>query len=124
MPTLYKIRGFTPKDSAITLYTHKLWHRRYFLNREVPYWLQSSITGSAFRGLLLILQNNFMLTDTKRRRLSGILDVKLSESHVLCVHYNVLPILLVNLLVAWWSMDTMKRHDIQTRYSEINAKIV
>ena len=36
-----------------------------FLNREVPYWLQSRITGSAFRGLLLILQKNFMLTDTK-----------------------------------------------------------
>ena len=35
MPTLYKIRGFTPTDSAITLYTHKLWHRRHFLNREV-----------------------------------------------------------------------------------------
>ena len=65
MPMLYKIRGFTPTDSAITLHTHKLWHRRYFLNREVPYWLQSSITGSAFRGLLLILQNNSMLTDTK-----------------------------------------------------------
>ena len=65
MPTLHKIRGFTPTDSAITLYTHKLWHRRYFLNREVPYWLQSSITGSAFRGLLLILQKNSMLTDTK-----------------------------------------------------------
>ena len=55
MPTLYKIRGFTQTDSAITLYTRKLWHRRYFLNREVPYWLQSSITVSAFRGLLLIL---------------------------------------------------------------------
>ena len=26
------------------------WHRRYFLNREPPYWLQSSVTGSAFRG--------------------------------------------------------------------------
>ena len=65
MPTLYKIRGFTPTDSAITLYTHKLWHRRYFLNREVPYWLQSSITGSEFRGLLLILQKNSMLTDMK-----------------------------------------------------------
>ena len=36
-----------------------------FLNREVPYWLHSSITGSAFRGLLLILQKNSMLTDTK-----------------------------------------------------------
>ena len=24
MPTLYKIRGFTPTDSAITLYMHKL----------------------------------------------------------------------------------------------------
>ena len=44
MPTLYKIRGFTHTDSAITLYTRKLWHRRYFLNREVPYWLQYSIT--------------------------------------------------------------------------------
>ena len=42
MPTLYKIRGFTQTDSAITLYTRKLWHRRYFLNREVPYWLQSA----------------------------------------------------------------------------------
>ena len=49
-------------DSTITSYTHKPWHRRYFLNREVPYWLQSC---SAFRGLLLILQNNSMLTDTK-----------------------------------------------------------
>ena len=65
MPTLYKIRGFTLTDSAITLYTRKLWHRRYFLNREVPYWLQSSITFSAFRGLLLILQKKSMLTDTK-----------------------------------------------------------
>ena len=65
MPTLYKIRGFTQTDSAITLYTHKLWDRRYILNREVPYWLQSSITGSAFHGLLLILQKNSMLTDTK-----------------------------------------------------------
>ena len=36
-----------------------------FLNREVPYWLQSSITGSPFRGLLLILQKNSMLTDKK-----------------------------------------------------------
>ena len=63
MPTLYNIRGFTPTNSVITLYTHKLWHRRNFLNREVPYWLQSSITGSPFRGLLLILQNNSMLTD-------------------------------------------------------------
>ena len=62
---LYKIRGFTPTDSAITLYTHKLWHRLYFFNLEVPYWLQSSITASAFRGLLLILQKNSMLTDTK-----------------------------------------------------------
>ena len=65
MPTLYKIRGFTPTDSVITLYTHKLWHRRHFFNREVPYWLQSSITGSPFRGLLLILQKNSMLTDKK-----------------------------------------------------------
>ena len=65
MPTLYKIRGFTQTDSAITLYTRKLRHRQYFLNREVPYWLQSSITGSEFRGLLLILQKNSMLTDTK-----------------------------------------------------------
>ena len=65
MPTLYKIRGFTQTDSVITIYTHKLWHRRYFLNREVPYWLQSRITGGALRGLLLILRKNFMLTDTK-----------------------------------------------------------
>ena len=65
MPTLYKIRGFTPPDSAITLYTHKIGHRRHFFNREVPYWLPSSISGSAFRGLLLILQKNSMLTDTK-----------------------------------------------------------
>ena len=63
-PTVYKIRGFTLTASAITPYTHKLWHRRYFFNREVPYWLQSSITGSALRGLL-ILQKNSMLTDTK-----------------------------------------------------------
>ena len=41
MPTLYKIGGFTPTDSAITHYTHKLWHRRYFLNREVPYLARS-----------------------------------------------------------------------------------
>ena len=65
MPTLYKIIGFIPTYSAITLYTHKLWDRRYFFNRKVSYWLQSSITGSAFRGLLLILQKNSMLTDTK-----------------------------------------------------------
>ena len=65
MPTLFKIIGFTATDSAITVCTHKLWHRRYFFNREVPYWLQSSLTGSVFRGLLLILQNNSMLTATK-----------------------------------------------------------
>ena len=65
MPTLYNIRGFTPTDSVITIYMHKLWHRRHFLNREVPYWLQSSITGSPFRGLILILQKNSMLTDKK-----------------------------------------------------------
>ena len=65
MPTLYKMRGFTPTYSVITLYTHKLWDRRHFLNRDVPYWLQSSITGSPFRGLLFILQNNSMLTDKK-----------------------------------------------------------
>ena len=65
MPTLYKIRGFTPTNSVITLYKNRLWHRRNFLNREVPYWLQSSITGSPFRGLLLILQKNSMLTDKK-----------------------------------------------------------
>ena len=65
MPTLCKIRGFTPTDSVRTLYTHKLWHRRHFFNREGPYWLQSSITGSPFRGLLLILQKNSMLTDKK-----------------------------------------------------------
>ena len=62
---LYNIRGFTPTDSAITLYTHKLWHRRYFLIREVPYWLQSSITGSAFHGFILIIQKNSMLKHTK-----------------------------------------------------------
>ena len=38
---------------------------------------------------------------------------------MLCVHFNVLSILLINLLVAWWSVDTMKKHDTQTRYSEI-----
>ena len=65
MHTLYKIRGFTTTDSVITLYTHKLWHRRHFLNREVSYWLQSSITGSPFRGLILILQKYSMLTDKK-----------------------------------------------------------
>ena len=53
---LYNIRGFTPTDSAITSYTYKQWHRRYFLNREVSYWLQSCMTGSAFRGFTLILQ--------------------------------------------------------------------
>ena len=37
----------------------------YFLNREVSYWLQSSITGSVFRGFILIIQNNSMLKDTK-----------------------------------------------------------
>ena len=41
MPTLYKIRGFTQTDSAITLYTHKLWHRRHFLNRStIPATIQ------------------------------------------------------------------------------------
>ena len=34
-------------------------------------------------------------------------------------HSNVLSMLLINLLVLWWSVDTMKRHDIQTCYSEI-----
>ena len=53
-----------PWPGPITPYNHKLWHRRYFFNREVPYWLQSSVTGSACRGLL-ILQKNSMLTDTK-----------------------------------------------------------
>ena len=32
---------------------------------------------------------------------------------------NVLSKLLINLLLAWWSVDTMKRHGFQTRYSEI-----
>ena len=31
----------------------------------ILYWLQSSITGSAFRGFILILQKNSMLEDTK-----------------------------------------------------------
>ena len=44
---------------------HNPLHGRYFFNRESPYWLQSSITGSAFRGFMLILQNNSMLKDTK-----------------------------------------------------------
>ena len=67
MPTLYRIRGFTPPDSAIgpnSLHAQTM-ASAIFLNREVPYWLQSSITGSAFRGLSLILQKNSMLTDTK-----------------------------------------------------------
>ena len=55
-------------DRSITSYTHKPWHRRYFLNREPPYWLQSSITGSAFRGFILVLQKNSMLTDTQMFR--------------------------------------------------------
>ena len=54
--------------SAITSYTHTPWHRRYFLNRELPYWLPSSITCSAFRGFILILQNNSMLKDTNMFR--------------------------------------------------------
>ena len=62
---LYKISGFTLTNVAITSYTHKPWHRRYFLNREVPYWLQCSITGSAFRGFILILKKNSMLRNTK-----------------------------------------------------------
>ena len=65
MRTLYKIRCFTPTDSAITLYVRTNYGvGDIFLNREVPYWLQSSTPGSAFRGLLLILQKNSMLTDT------------------------------------------------------------
>ena len=68
------IRWFTLTTLAITSYTHKPWHRRYFFNRELPYWIQSSITGSAFRGFTLILQNNSMLKDTKkmfRSRIGG-----------------------------------------------------
>ena len=57
MPMLYKIRGFTPTDSAITLYTHKLWHRRYVLNREVQYWLGETL-ASCYSGRLL--QGHFM----------------------------------------------------------------
>ena len=68
MYALYKIRGFPPTNLAITSYTHKPWHRRYFLNREPPYWLQSSITGCAFRGFILVLQKNSMLKDTKMFR--------------------------------------------------------
>ena len=61
---LYAFKVLTPTRGTVS-FPHKLWHRRYFLNREVPYWLQSSITGSEFCGLLLILQKNSMLTDTK-----------------------------------------------------------
>ena len=57
-----------PTNLAITSYTHKPWHRRYFLNREPSYWLQSSVTGSAFRGVILVLQNNSMLQDTQMSR--------------------------------------------------------
>ena len=97
MPTLYKIRGFTPTDSAITLYTHKLWHRRYFMNREVPYWLQSSITGSAFRGLLLILQKNSTVSEWRHENswilishTSGRLSDKLF-TEMDCGYRNALP---------------------------------
>ena len=38
---------------------------------------------------------------------------------MLCMHCNVLSILLIDLLVAWWSVDTIKRHGFQTPYSEI-----
>ena len=76
---------------------HNTWHGRYFLNRESPYWLQSSITGSAFRGFILILQKNSMLKDTKvfRSRMAAfrcILHgyrlarvVELGEGRVICL---------------------------------------
>ena len=64
MPTMYTIRGFTPTDSAVLLTRTNYGIGDIFLNREIPYWLQSSITGSAFRGFILIVQENSMLTDT------------------------------------------------------------
>ena len=77
---------------------HTPWHGRYFLNRESPYWLQSSITGNAFRGFILILQKNFMLKDTKvfRSRMAAFrcIDtrlprlarvVELGEGRVICL---------------------------------------
>ena len=57
-----------PRNLAITSYTLKPWHRRYYLNREPPYWLQFSITGSGFRGFILVLQNNSILKDTQMIR--------------------------------------------------------
>ena len=77
---------------------HNTWHGRYILNRVSPYWLQSSITGSAFRGFILILQKNSMLKDTKvfRSRMAAFrcIDtrlprlarmVELGEGRVICL---------------------------------------
>ena len=76
VPTSWPLQGLRyirwevllPTNLVITSYTHKPWHRRYFLNREPPYCLQSSITGSAFRGFILVLQKNSMLDDTQMFR--------------------------------------------------------
>ena len=72
---------------------HNPRHGRYFLNREPPYWLQSSITGSAFRGFILILLKctkvfrsrmaAFRCIDTRRPRLARV--VEFGEGRVICL---------------------------------------
>ena len=66
---------------------HNPWHGRYFLNRESPYWLQSSITGSAFRGFILNVFRSrmaaFRCIDTRLPRLARV--VELCEGRVICL---------------------------------------
>ena len=53
-------------NCEITSHTHMPWYRRYYLNREVLYWLQFSITGSIFCGSIAILKTlPCMLKDTR-----------------------------------------------------------
>ena len=40
----------------VTAHPHTLWHRHYYFNQEVSYWLQFSITGSKFCGFIANLK--------------------------------------------------------------------
>ena len=65
MPTLYKIRCFTPTDSAITLYTDKLWHRRFFFESRSTILATIQHNWQCISWLIIGSTKESMLTDTK-----------------------------------------------------------
>ena len=68
MPTLYKIKRFYSdrfRNNSLYAQTMGMASAIFFESRStILATIGSSITGSAFCGLLLILQKNSMLTDT------------------------------------------------------------